>query len=45
MMMGHNPCFSGILFAMVLENGGEIMKWCHNPCFSGILFAIRDQTR
>ena len=37
---GHNPCFSGILFAIFEEESSDEEGDCHNPCFSGILFAI-----
>ena len=38
--MCHNPCFSGILFAIQTLDLDNICENSHNPCFSGILFAI-----
>ena len=41
---GHNPCFSGILFAIFSDEGLFLKKFSHNPCFSGILFAMNLKT-
>ena len=38
----HNPCFSGISFAIKFIAAYEVSDLGHNPCFSGISFAMRD---